>query len=259
MFARSVLEPPMTIPHDPGPRSPPMVATPVGDLRSLLHAIAAGDLEKALRLIAASPQLASESTRVGASRASATPHFLQEIGHYIYAGDTALHIAAAAYRTDIARALIVASADIGARNRRGAEPLHYAADGRVGSNRWNSEAQAAVTAFLLGAGANPDAADKNGVTPLHRAVRTRTAAAVGVLLTHGADPRRKNKSGSTPLHLAVQNTGRGGSGTAAAREQQAQIIRLLLDHGARPSDTDDHGKTVAESIATEWILALVNR
>ena len=61
---------------------------------------------------------------------------------------------------------------------------------------------------------------------MHRAVRTRCAAAVSVLLAHGADPRRENGSGSTPLHLAVQTTGRGGSGTVSAKEQQARIIHL---------------------------------
>jgi len=53
------------------------------------------------------------------------------------------------------------------------------------------------------------AQDKNGATALHRAVRTRCAAAVKFLLQAGADPTIKNKPGSTPFHLAVQNTGRG--------------------------------------------------
>jgi ankyrin repeat protein len=76
-------------------------------------------------------------------------------------------------------------------------------------------------------GADPNAADKSGVTPLHRAVRTRCAAAVRVLLANGADPLRTNGSGTTSLRLAVLNTGRGGSGTAAAKEQQREIVRLL--------------------------------
>jgi ankyrin repeat protein len=70
------------------------------------------------------------------------------------------------------------------------------------------------------------------VTPLHRAVRNRCAAAVGALLEGGADAGRKNKSGSTPLQLALLSTGRGGAGTAAAKAQQAEIIRLLEQHGA---------------------------
>jgi len=172
---------------------------------------------------------------IGASRGSSTSYFLEETKHHVYAGDTALHIAAAAYRADIAEVLVSRGANVSARNRRGAQPIHYAADGNPGSETWDPVAQAAIVAYLLRAGADANAADKSGVTPLHRAVRTRCAAAVRVLLASGADPRRRNGSGSTPLHLAVQNTGRGGSGTAAAKEQQREIIRLLVEHGARES------------------------
>jgi ankyrin repeat protein len=80
---------------------------------------------------------------------------------------------------------------------------------------------------LIEAGADPNAVDKSGVAPLHRAVRTRAAAAVRALIAGGADPRRPNKTGSTPMHLATQNTGRSGSGSPEAKAQQAEIIRLL--------------------------------
>jgi ankyrin repeat protein len=80
------------------------------------------------------------------------------------------------------------------------------------------------------AGADPNATDKSGVTPLHRAVRTRCAAAVKALVEAGADPRRKNKSGSTPILLATQNTGRGGSGSREAKTQQELIVQLLREH-----------------------------
>jgi hypothetical protein len=66
-------------------------------------------------------------------------------------------------------------------------------------------------------------------------VRTRCAAAVQALLERGADLRRKNGNGSTAMRLAVLNTGRGGSGSAAARAQQAQIIELLSNRGAARS------------------------
>lgn len=223
----------------------------------LLRAIATGESQLASRLLADFPQMAAAATPTGATRASATPYYLDEIGHHVYAGDTALHVAAAAYRTDIARELVARSADIGARNRRGAQPLHYAATGQPGSERWAPQAQGAIVAYLLGAGADPNAVDKNGVTALHRAVRTRCAAAVRVLLANGADPRRKNGSGSTPLHLAVQNTGRGGSGTVAATEQQRAIIRLLLESGARTEDTDGRGRSVTDCIASRGIADIL--
>ena len=161
---------------------------------------------------------------VGATRQSAAPCFFEAIAHYMYAGDTALHMAAAGFRHEICRDLIARGADCAAANRRGAQPLHYAAD----ANKWNPDAQAATIDCLIRAGADPNATDKSGVPPLHRAVRTRCAAAVAALLAGGAQPRGRNKSGSTPLHLAVQNTGRGGSGSPHAIAQQREIILILL-------------------------------
>lgn len=159
--------------------------------------------------------------------ASASEFFFEPIHHQIYIGDTALHVAAAANREDIVRDLIAKGADARARNRRGAEPLHYAADGSPGWPTWNPKAQAAVVKRLLDAGADPNAIDKNGATPLHRAVRTRCSAVVRALLERGADPRIKNPSGSTPRDLAVTNSGKSGSGSVAAKAEQAEIIQLL--------------------------------
>jgi ankyrin repeat protein len=222
-------------------------------LYALLRAIAARDRPTILRLLDASPALARAALRVGASRDDELTYYFEEIGHYAYAGDTALHIAAAAYLPDIAEKLVARGADASASNRRGAEPLHYAADGAPGSAWWNPDSQHAVVAFLIAVGANPNAEDRNGATPLHRAVRTRCSPAVRALLSSGADPIRRNRAGSTPLHLAVQNTGRGGTASAAARAEQAAIIRLLLSYGARPSDTTSAGKTVADCITARWI------
>ena len=76
---------------------------------------------------------------------------------------------------------------------------------------------------------------------------------------HGADARERNAHGSTPLHLAIQNTGRGGTGSAAARDEQKEIIRLLLGHGARPSDTDSAGRSVQDCVTADWIRALLDQ
>ena len=226
-------------------------------LMTLLRAIASHDEQKASRLLDASPSLARQASRLGATRQVATAYYFKEIEHYVYAGDTALHIAAAAYARDISTKLLDKGANVRARNRRGAEPLHYAVDGIPDSHTWNPAAQEAIVKCLIEAGADPNSADKSGVTPLHRAVRTRCADAVRTLLANGADPRRKNGSGSTPLHLAVQNTGRGGSGSSASREQQREIILLLLKRGARPADKDTSGRSVTESVAGGWILDLL--
>jgi len=196
-------------------------------LSKLVKAILAGDVAAVSGLLAESPQLAKASFQTGASRQAAKEYFLDPIGRYVYAGDTALHIAAAAYQTEIVRKLIAAGGDVRARNRHGAEPLHSAAVGGPGSRSWNPSAQSATIVCLIQAGSDPNVVDKTGVTPLHRAVRTRCAAAVQTLLECGADPGRKNKSGSTPMLLATVNSGRSGSGSPAAKSQQQEILRLF--------------------------------
>jgi hypothetical protein len=195
-------------------------------LMALIRALGVDDAA-ALRLLAASPALANARVVQGATRQAATDYYLDSIAHYVYAGDTPLHVAAAAYRHETATKLIALGADVRARNRRGAEPLHYAADGAPGTPTWNPHAQAATIATLIAAGADPNAADNSGVMPLHRAVRTRCAAAVKALLAGGADARVKNKRGSSSMQLATRNTGRGGSGSPAAKAQQIEIVRLL--------------------------------
>ena len=199
-------------------------------LRALLQAIVGKDATRAHKLLAASPELAFERARQGASRQTANANYFDDIEHYLYAGDTALHIAAAAYQEGIAQQLLAAGANVRAKNRRGAEPLHYAADGLPGSRAWNPQAQKATIACLILAGADPNAVDRNGATPLHRAVRTRCATAVQALLEGGANLRATNNSGSTPMLLATRNTGRGGAGSVEARAQQEQIVRLLTQH-----------------------------
>ena len=225
---------------------------PDKDFMELVRAVVSGDAAQVASLAANSPMLVRAQAAIGASRQDAEHYFFEAIKHYLYAGDTALHIAAAGYRCEIAQDLIERGADCSAKNRRGAEPLHYAAD----ANTWSPVAQAATIDCLIRAGANPNATDNNGVSPLHRAVRTRCAAAVEALLAGGAEPRGRNNSGSTPLHLAVQNTGRGGRGTAQAIEQQRQIILLLLRSGATPEDQDGRGKAVHEVRMADWMHGL---
>ena len=196
-------------------------------LMELLRAIAAQDSQSALHLLDAAPALINLKLVVGATRQNARQYFLDDIGHYVYAGDTALHVAAAGYRERVIRVLLARGAPVDAANRRGAQPLHYASDGAPGSTHWNPEAQAAVIGMLVDAGADPNALDRDGIAPIHRAVRTRCAAAVAALINAGADPHLRSGRGSTPIQLASTMTGRGGSGAASAKAEQARIVKLL--------------------------------
>jgi hypothetical protein len=202
-------------------------------LTVLVEAIADHDHDTVTKLVRASPRLAKARVEVRASREVPEP-YLDGINHYVYGGDTALHIAAAAYESGIVHLLIANGAAVDAKNRRGAHPLHYAADGVPGSLAWNPTAQAATIISLIEAGADPNSTDKSGVTPLHRAIRTRCAGAVGALLHGGADPRLPNGSGTSPSELAALRTGRGGSGSPEAKVQQQLIIELLHQQGVPP-------------------------
>jgi len=219
-------------------------------MRALFEAIVIDDLDEVRKLLEEKPALAKELMRV--------PQLERRLPHWIYAKDTALHVAAAGYRVEIAKLLLEAGADPNAaENHRRSRPLHYAADGYVISKLWIEKNQVTMIKILLKAGAEINAQDKNGATPLHRAVRTRCAAAVKCLLDAGADTMIKNKPGSTAFHLAVQNTGRGGSGAEIARAAQQEIIQLFLARGLSPKVKDEKGKSVLDWAKSERIREML--
>jgi ankyrin repeat protein len=223
----------------------------------LIRGIVANDFSRVKKLISTTPELSSQPLSEGAARKSSQDFFFPDIAHYLYAGDTPIHAASAGYRVEFAELLINSGADVHAKNRRGAEPLHYAADGSPRAVTWNPDAQTKTIELLIRAGANPNALDKSGVAPLHRAVRQRCAKAVDSMLRNGAEFQLKNSNGSTPLHLAVQNTGRGGSGSAESKILQKEIITILLKAGANPKARDGKGKTVWQCATSDWIRSLL--
>jgi ankyrin repeat protein len=205
----------------------------LGHMEPIFAAVLAGDL--------------SRITPAAATQRMDEDLLVTEVPHWLYRGDTPLHLAAAGLRYDAARALLAAGVPVGAVNRRGATALHYACDPRPLSPPWNPPAQRRVIDLLVSSGAAVDQPDRGGVTPLHRAVRSRSPVAVATLLAAGADPHvATGKAGSTPLHLAVAPTGAGG--TAGTGDLQREIIRMLLAAGATLADTDGNGATVADRI-----------
>src|SRR5262245_64912388 len=87
------------------------------------------------------------------------------IFHWIYVGDTALHLAAAGYRVEIVRVLLNARADPNAaKNMRKSTPLHYAADGCLTCPAWDAKRQVETIRLLLSSGANIHQQDMNGAT-----------------------------------------------------------------------------------------------
>jgi len=86
---------------------------------------------------------------------------------------------------------------------------------------------------LLEKGANPNARDEEGFTPLHYASFNGCASVAKLLLDSGADPNVGSKEGWTPLHLAASNG-------------FTDIVKLLIECGADLDARDNEGKTALE-------------
>jgi ankyrin repeat protein len=103
---------------------------------------------------------------------------------------------------------------------------------------------------LLEAGADPSAPSRNPmkVTALHSAVADGGHREIAkMLIAAGADPNVKQRHGWNPLH-------------GAAHMNDPEIVRLLLDKGARIDDANDDGKTalaLAREAGHEQVAALL--
>ena len=87
--------------------------------------------------------------------------------------------------------------------------------------------------FLLGKGADPNIADKKGVTPLMLASQSGFTDAVIALAQSGARVDEPNDTGETPLILAVL-------------AKKAPMVRVLLAAGADPDHADNSGRTARD-------------
>ena len=88
---------------------------------------------------------------------------------------------------------------------------------------------------LIDAGADPNAQDKAGSTPLHVAAGIDyDPAVVCALLKVGADPNARNTSGQTPLYAAAGNVD---------NEDDSAVVCALLKAGADPNISDEAGRT----------------
>lgn len=96
----------------------------------------------------------------------------------------------------------------------------------------NSRVQSAL--FLIAAGADPDHAARNGLTPLHGAVLGGKGEVVKALLDAGADIEKK-WGDKTPLQQA-------------AVYGIDDMMRLLIDRGADPTCLSEKGETLAAMV-----------
>ena len=112
---------------------------------------------------------------------------------------------------------------------------------------WWQHLEAEALGDYLAAGADINATDRRGWTPLHSAARfNRDAKVLSALLEAGADVRAKDRAGDTPLHWA------------AAANSNARIVTLLLEAGANVNAVDNYGwlpiHSAAESNANPDVI-----
>jgi hypothetical protein len=86
---------------------------------------------------------------------------------------------------------------------------------------------------LLEKGANPNAKDKNELTPLHHVAEVGSLDIAMLLINKGANVNAKSFTGHTPLHVAA-NSG------------NLPVVELLLESGADPNAINRYGKTPAK-------------
>ncbi|XP_066902929.1 serine/threonine-protein phosphatase 6 regulatory ankyrin repeat subunit B-like [Halyomorpha halys] len=86
--------------------------------------------------------------------------------------------------------------------------------------------------MLIKAGAEIDAADVVGMTPLHFAARERYQKVVRSIINFGALVDSRNENGSTPLHLACEWS------TKFTEVEQLEIVDNLIFRGADIHTTD---------------------
>ena len=118
-------------------------------------------------------------------------------------------------------------ADIHAANRRGYQAIHEASVGNADLSLAQQERQAETLKILIARGARLDTFNKNGMTPMHIAIRCRSILAVETLIKAGSSRVLTNRNGTTPLKLAQVTSGKCGSGTDCARAAQIAIIKYL--------------------------------
>ncbi|MFZ4576478.1 MAG: ankyrin repeat domain-containing protein, partial [Phycisphaerales bacterium] len=141
--------------------------------------------------------------------------------------------AAAAGDLGAVRYIAERGADIEAVDANGETPLYIACT-QYGGNIECAE-------YLLLRGANPNAPNKFGYTPIHGAAYLGNQRLFDLLVNNGADPRHADIEGMTPLHKAVRSKNEQGS--ALIIQALCTTLAANPDRGVNINAADIAGNT----------------
>jgi len=116
-------------------------------------------------------------------------------------------------------------------------------DGRTPLYKAAADDNKDLTTLLLAHDADVNAKDNYGNTPLHRALYKDESE---LLLAHGADVNARDNKGQTPLHNAASDDPKDFKGKGVlklATEWDLARIEVLLAHGADVNAKDNDGRT----------------
>jgi ankyrin repeat protein len=188
-------------------------------MANIFESIRAGDVDAVRSAVRDDPSAAAAREESGRSAVRAALYVQkQDVADALLEAGPELDVFDAASVGDVDRLTELLDADgelVHARSEDGYTPLHFAAFFRQGK----------ALRVLLDRGADVGAVSDNDmrVQPLHSAVAAKSMECVAALLVAGADPNAKQEGGFTPLMGAQQD------------EEEGEMARLLIDHGAEES------------------------
>ncbi|MYH39602.1 MAG: hypothetical protein F4154_01200 [Candidatus Dadabacteria bacterium] len=182
-------------------------------------------------------------------------------------GSTLLHIASLACNLESVKLFIAAGADVNAVDKSGFTPLHDAIREGISEITRNAdegdpearknlavmiaedvdpkiarEGNMEAVKLFIAAGADVNARDGSGGTPLHYTWRQGKTEAVKVLIAAGADINARDEAGQTPLYVAVGF-------------QSFEAIKTLIAAGADVNAKDKYGYTPLDTGLRQGITA----
>jgi ankyrin repeat protein len=188
-------------------------------MATIFESIKAGDIDAVRAAVKEDPSAAAARDDSGRSavRAALYVHN-QDIADVLLEAKPELDAFDAAAAGDVDRLTELLDGDpelVRAWSEDGYTPLHLAAFFDRGK----------AVRLLLDRGADVGAVSRNDmkVQPLHSAVAADSRDVAAALLAGGADPNARQEGGFTPLMAAEQN------------EEEGDMVRLLMDHGAEES------------------------